>query len=78
LALQKKGREVLVRMKEVVNSLERRHIKKRLTVLKYEIDYELATLHDAMVEKNEEKMAKSKQKLEQYRKELFRLNRSSR
>jgi hypothetical protein len=47
--------------------------KERSAVLRLEMDYELATLFEAMSEKNGEKMKSCKQKLERIRLELLRL-----
>lgn len=47
--------------------------KERTAVLRLEMDYELATLFDAMNEKNEDLKLKSKEKLEKIRQELVRL-----
>ncbi len=48
-------------------------VKERTAVLKLEMDYELATLFDAMTEKNEDQKIKSKNKLEKIRLELVTL-----
>jgi hypothetical protein len=45
----------------------------RTAVLRLEMDYELATLFEAMTEKNEDKKKDCKQKLEKIRQELVRL-----
>ncbi len=47
--------------------------KQRKAVLRLEMDYELATLFEAMGESNKEKMNACKQKLEKIRKELVAL-----
>ena len=47
--------------------------KNRAAVLRLELDYELATLQEAIEEKNEKKQAICKQKLERIRKELMKL-----
>lgn len=47
--------------------------RERTAVLRLELDYELATLFDAMNDKNEDLQLKSKQKLEKIRQELLRL-----
>ena len=47
--------------------------KERTAVLRLEMDYELATLFEAIEENNEKKMKDCKQKLEKIRQELLRL-----
>jgi hypothetical protein len=58
-------------MKQLMNqSKKKAALKERTAVLRLEMDYELATLYDAMIEKNEEQKIKSKNKLEKIRQEL--------
>jgi hypothetical protein len=61
-------------MKQLMNQGRKKAaVKERTAVLRLEMDYELATLYDAMVEKNEEQKIKSKNKLEKIRQELVSL-----
>ena len=60
-------------MRQVINALKRTDAEKRIPVLKLELDYELATLYDAMIIEDLEAMNESKKKLEQLRLELIRL-----
>ncbi len=60
-------------VKQVVRVLKKNEAEKRLPVLKLEIDYELATLYDAMMANDEAQIRKSKLILEQFRQELLRL-----
>ncbi|MDP4103396.1 MAG: hypothetical protein Q8935_00470 [Bacillota bacterium] len=61
-------------MRQVMNtSRKKTGDKERSAVLRLEMDYELATLFEAMSENNEEKMKVCKQKLERIRQELLRL-----
>jgi hypothetical protein len=61
-------------MKQLMNtSLKKSSEKERTAVLRLEMDYELATLFEAIEEKNEKKMKECKQKLEKIRQELVRL-----
>jgi hypothetical protein len=61
-------------MKQLMNqSRKKAAVKERTAVLKLEMDYELATLYDAMIEKNEEQKIKCKNKLEKIRQELVSL-----
>ena len=61
-------------MKQLMNSVKNNVVEKeRTAVLRLEMDYELATLFEAMNERNEEVKTKSKQKLEKIRQELIKL-----
>lgn len=62
-------------MKQVVNqAMKAKEVEKhRKAVLRMELDYELATLFEAMEQKDENQKTRSKQKLERIRKELVRL-----
>ncbi|MBP3040610.1 hypothetical protein J9303_14055 [Bacillaceae bacterium Marseille-Q3522] len=62
-------------MKQLMNTVKKRDgERERTAVLRLELDYELATLFDAMNEKDETKQLESKEKLEKIRAELLRLN----
>ncbi|MFC4617206.1 hypothetical protein ACFO4N_00525 [Camelliibacillus cellulosilyticus] len=58
---------------QVIQTLKRMDAEKRIPVLKLEIDYELATLHDAMVNQNTDDIRSCKTRLEKLRQELMRL-----
>ncbi len=61
-------------LKQLMNtSLKKTGDKERTAVLKLEMDYELATLFEAIEENNAKKMKDCKQKLEKIRQELVRL-----
>lgn len=60
-------------MKYVLDALRKREAEEKLPVVQMEIDYELVTLHDAMVEGNEEEIEKTKERLEELRKEWVEL-----
>lgn len=62
-------------MKQVMNqALKAKEVEKhRTAVLKMEMDYELATLFEAIGENNEQKKNQCKQKLERIRLELLKL-----
>jgi hypothetical protein len=61
-------------VKQLMNtSLKKVTEKERTAVLRLEMDYELATLFEAIEDKNEKKMKECKQKLEKIRLELLRL-----
>jgi hypothetical protein len=60
-------------MKQVMNTFKRNDGERRIAVLRLELDYELATLYDAMKENDDEKKSRCKQKLEKLRQEMIRL-----
>ena len=61
-------------MKQLINSTRKKNGElQRTAVLRLEMDYELATLFDAMTESDKPKMKECKQKLERIRQELLRL-----
>lgn len=60
-------------MKQVIEAFKRKDAEKRIPVLRLEIDYELATLFDAMVSQDDATVHASKHRLEKYRQELLRL-----
>ncbi|WP_442599348.1 hypothetical protein [Neobacillus sp. D3-1R] len=61
-------------MKQLMNQTKKKAaVRERTAVLKLEMDYELATLFEAMEEDNEAKKLKCKNKLEKIRQELLNL-----
>ena len=60
-------------MKHVIQTLLRDDAEKRLPVLKMEINYELATLYEAMQNNDKQQIEKSKQKLKELRREFLLL-----
>jgi len=60
-------------MKQVVNMYKKNDGQKRLGVIRLELDFELATLYEAMMENNEEQKQKCKRKLEKLREEMISL-----
>ena len=61
-------------MKQLINSTRKRNGElQRTAVLRLEMDYELATLFDAMNDSDKTKMKACKQRLERIRQELLRL-----
>ncbi|KAB2335266.1 hypothetical protein [Bacillus mesophilum] len=61
-------------MKQLVNSTKaKKSEKERTAVLRMELDYELATLFDAMTSENDKLKTTTKQKLEKIRHELLKL-----
>jgi len=60
-------------MNKVIQTLKRKDGERRIPVIRLEIDYELVTLHDAMLAKNQKDIDTVKGKLEKLRQELLRL-----
>ncbi|MDX8364911.1 hypothetical protein [Cytobacillus sp. IB215665] len=60
-------------MKQVMKSLKRSDNEQRLAVLRLELDYELLTLYEAIVEKNVPEKNECLKRLEQIREELVSL-----
>ncbi|TGB05056.1 hypothetical protein [Halobacillus salinus] len=58
-------------MKHVMEALRKREAQEKLPVIRMEIDYELVTLHDAMVAGDEEQIMRAKRKLSALRKQLI-------
>lgn len=65
----------MLMMKQVMNqALKAKEVERhRAAVLRMEMDYELATLFEALEEENENKKSQCKQKLERIRLELLKL-----
>ncbi|WP_273125317.1 hypothetical protein ACNRWW_08145 [Metabacillus sp. HB246100] len=61
-------------MKQTLKSSGQKIISNRIGVLKLELDYELATLYEAMQKKDHKKKLECKQKLEKLRKEWIKLH----
>lgn len=62
-----------IAMKQLNQTLNRKDAEKRIPVLRLEIDSELATLHQALIEKDPEKINRCKKKLEELRREMLLL-----
>lgn len=61
-------------MKQLVSNTRKKGVEKeKVAVLKLELDYELATLFEAMSESNENKKKVCKVRIEKLRQELLRL-----
>ncbi|MGP4075076.1 hypothetical protein [Halobacillus sp. K22] len=58
-------------MKHVMEALRKREAEEKLPVIRLEIDYELVTLHDAMLAEDEAQIRKSKNRLAELRKQLI-------
>lgn len=56
-----------------METLKRKDAEKRIPALRLEIDYELVTLHDAMMDKDKEAIEQCKARLRTLRQEMLRL-----
>lgn len=65
-----RGCEIL---RYVMETLRRKEAKEKVPVIKMEIDYQLVTLHDAIKANDKVEMIKAKEKLEQLRAELLKI-----
>ena len=62
-------------MKQVFDVIRKADVEKEfLKVLNLELDYELATLHDALQEEDSKQIEKSKKRLTEIHSELEKLN----
>lgn len=66
-------REPVFTTEEIMRALKAKRIEERIPVLRMELDYELATLHEAMRGGNAADIAASKAKLEELRQEMLKL-----
>ncbi|MGM8364270.1 hypothetical protein ACLIBG_02190 [Virgibacillus sp. W0181] len=64
-------------MKYVMEALRRKEDQERLPVIRLEIDYELATLFEAIQTADTVKMIKSKERLGQLRSQLLKIENES-
>lgn len=64
---------MFISMKHVIQTLLRNDAEKRLPVVKMEINYELATLYEAMQNNDKRQIEESKQKLKDLRREFLLL-----
>ncbi|MDF2683805.1 MAG: hypothetical protein K0R47_4995 [Brevibacillus sp.] len=62
-----------VTMDQVIAALKRRDSEERIPVLRLELDYELATLYDAMKAEDKGQVKQSKERLKQLRREMLLL-----
>ncbi|MEW9677847.1 hypothetical protein ABRT01_17055 [Lentibacillus sp. L22] len=60
-------------MKYVMEALRRKEAEEKLPVIRMEIDYELVTLHDAMKANDTVQIIKTKERLEQLRRQLLEI-----
>lgn len=72
------GKELVERggrkMKQIVKTSGQKIINNRIGVLRLELDYELATLYEAMQNKDTKKKTECTQRLERLRKEWMKLH----
>jgi hypothetical protein len=62
-----------VTIEEMIKAFQSTRAEERAIVLRYELDYELAVLHEAIQEQNEDAVAVSKEKLLTLRSEMLQL-----
>lgn len=62
-----------VTMDQVIAALKRKDAEERIPVMRLELDYELATLYDAIQAQDKEQIRKSKDRLKQLRQEMLLL-----
>ncbi|MCQ6560406.1 hypothetical protein [Paenibacillus mendelii] len=62
-----------VTVEEVIQAFQSKRAEERAAVLRYELDYELTVLHDAIQEGREEDIASSKERLNLLRIEMIQL-----
>ncbi|CAM3955370.1 hypothetical protein L1N85_00245 [Paenibacillus alkaliterrae] len=62
-----------VTIEEMIKAFQSKRAEERAIVLRYELDYELLMLHDALQDNNEEAAAASKEKLMVLRTEMLQL-----
>ncbi|WP_018921414.1 hypothetical protein [Salsuginibacillus kocurii] len=60
-------------MEQVIQTFKRTDAETRIPILRMEIDYELISLHDAMMVKDQDMMKETKNRLEQLRLEWLQL-----
>ena len=60
-------------MEQVLQNLKKTITKRQIAVVRLEIDYELAALHDAMKGNDPYGVVQTKERLKQLRQELIRL-----
>jgi DNA polymerase III delta prime subunit len=58
-------------MEDVVKAYKCRYPEERISILRLELDYELAILHEAMLEECAQKMEESKERLREIRHEMI-------
>ncbi|MFC4076587.1 hypothetical protein ACFOUO_07150 [Salinithrix halophila] len=69
--LMEKGCSVAV--EDVIKAFRCREPEKRIPVLRLELDYELALLHEAMIERNTHRIDQCKARLRELRQEMLML-----
>ncbi|WP_274650439.1 hypothetical protein [Paenibacillus humicola] len=62
-----------VTVEEVIQAFQSKRAEERASVLRYELDYELSILHEAMQQNRTEDVRRSKEKLESLRIEMIQL-----
>lgn len=66
-------KEPVVTLDEMVQAFKSKRAEERVAVLRLELDYELALLHEALESKDEEQVAVCKERLKEMRSEMLQL-----
>lgn len=66
-------REPVITTEHIIQAFKSKRIEQRIPVLRLELDYELANLHEALTEGDEERVNKLKERLEELRQEMLML-----
>lgn len=66
-------REPMITTEQIIQAFKSKRVEERAPVLRLEMDYELANLHDALVLGDKEAVEVSKKRLEEMRRELIML-----
>jgi hypothetical protein len=66
-------REPVITTEQIIQAFKSKRIEARIPVLRLELDYELATLHEAIAGGDSEQVDRSKNRLEELRQEMLML-----
>jgi hypothetical protein len=66
-------KEHAITAEEIMNAIKSKRVEERIPVLKLELDYELASLHEAIVKEDTAAIEDSKSKMEELRVEMLML-----
>ncbi len=66
-----KRNAIVVTMEDVIRAFRCRAPEERIPVLRYQLDYELDLLYEAMIENNPTKMNEAKKRLQKIRREML-------
>ena len=69
----KKKREPVITTDQIIQAFKSKRVEERIPVLRLELDYELALLHEVLSQGDMIRAARSKERLEELRRELIML-----